>query len=71
MKYGFLMGLETAQSVAFAVIPFVINTGGLEAVDAYYRTLDAITADDVRAAAARYLVDTGLNVVTMVQGGVR
>jgi zinc protease len=71
LKYGFLMGLETAQSVAFAMIPFVINTGGPEAVEDYYRTLDAITADDVRAAARRYLVDTGQTVVTMVQGGAR
>jgi zinc protease len=71
MKYGFLMGLETAQSVAFAMISFVINTGGVEAVEDYYRTLDAVTADDVRTAARRYLVDPGLTVVTMVQGGAR
>jgi zinc protease len=71
LKYGFLMGLETAQSVAFAMIPFVVNTGGVEAVEDYYRTLDAVTADDVRAAARRYLVDPGLTVVTMVQGGAR
>jgi zinc protease len=71
MKYGFLMGLETAQSVAFAMISFVINTGGVEAVEDYYRTLDAVTPDDVRAAARRYLVETGLTAVTMVQGGAR
>jgi zinc protease len=71
MKYGFLMGLETAQSVAFAMISFVVNTGGVEAVEDYYRTLEAVTAEDVRAAAARYLVDGGLTVVTMVQGGAR
>jgi len=67
MKYGFLMGLETAQNTAFSVIPVVVNTGGIEAVDDYYRTLDAVTADDVREAARRFLVDRSLTVVTMVQ----
>ncbi|MDH3496022.1 MAG: insulinase family protein [Gemmatimonadota bacterium] len=67
MKYGFLMGLETAQNVAFAMIPFVVNTGGVEAVDDYYQTLDAVTAEDVRAAARRYLVADGRTIVTMVQ----
>ena len=69
MKYGFLMGLETAQNVAFAMMPYVINTSGIEAVNEYYRTLDALTRDDLREAARRYLVDSGKTVVTMVQAG--
>ena len=69
LKYGFLMGLETAQNIAFALIPYVVNTGGIEAVDAYYRTLDTITPEDLRAAAERFLVDSGKTVVTMVQAG--
>ena len=56
-KYGFLMGLETAQDVAFSVIRPSINTGGIEAIDDYYRTLDALTPEDVREAASRFLVD--------------
>jgi len=69
MKYGFLMGLETAQNVAFSLMTFVINTGGIEAVNDYYRTLDSITAEDIRAAAQEYLIETGKTVVTMVQAG--
>jgi zinc protease len=67
MKYGFLMGLETAQSVAFSMMTNVINTGGIESVNEYYRTLDAVTPEDIRAAARRYLVDSGKTVVLMVQ----
>jgi zinc protease len=67
MKYGFLMGLETAQQVAFSMIGYVIRTGGIEAVEDYYRTLDAVTAEDVRAAAQQWLVDSGKTTVTMVQ----
>jgi zinc protease len=33
MKYGFLMGLETAQQIAFSMIGYVIRTGGIEAVE--------------------------------------
>jgi zinc protease len=69
MRYGFLMGLETAQNVAFRLIRYVINTGGIEAVNDYYRTLDTITAEDVRDAARQYLLENGRTVVTMVQAG--
>jgi zinc protease len=69
MKYGFLMGLETAQNVAFAMIPFVINTGRIETVDEYYRTLDSVTAEDVREAARSYLIDRAKTVVLMIQEG--
>jgi zinc protease len=67
MKYGFLMRLETAQQVAFSTIGYVINTGGIEAIEDYYRTLDAVTAEDIRAAAQRWLVENGKTVVVMVQ----
>jgi len=66
-KYGFLMGLETAQDVAFAMIPFAVNTGRIETVNDYYGMLDAVTAEDVQAAARRYLTENGRTVVTMVQ----
>jgi zinc protease len=67
MKYGFLMGLETAQDVAFSTIPFVINTGGVEAVEDYFRTLDAVTPEHVRRAARQFLIDSGRTTITMVQ----
>jgi zinc protease len=67
MKYGYLMSLETAQSVAFSLISVVVNTGRIEAVNDYYRTLDAVTAEDVREAARRFLVDRSMTVVTMIQ----
>jgi zinc protease len=67
LKYGFLMRLGTAQSIAFSMISFVVNTGGIEAVEQYYRTLDAVTPADVQAAARRWLVDDALTVVTLVQ----
>ncbi len=67
MRYRYLMDLETAQQVAFSLTRYVVNTGTLEAVNDYYWTLSTITADDVREAARRVLVDSGRTTVTMVQ----
>jgi zinc protease len=67
MKYGFLMRLETAQNVAFALIQPVVDTGGIEAVNDYYRTLESLTPEDVRDAARAVLVDRGLTKVTLLQ----
>ncbi|MGD2071622.1 MAG: pitrilysin family protein [Gemmatimonadota bacterium] len=67
MKYGFLMGLETAQDAAFALIGTVIDTGTAEALNRYYETLESVTPEDVREAARRYLVEQKLTDVTLVQ----
>lgn len=67
MKYGFLMGLENAQDIAFSLIGFVVNTGGIEAVQTYYDTLEGLTADDLREAARQYLVPERRTTVTMIQ----
>ena len=69
LKYGFLMGLETAQDVAFAVMPTIVNTGRLEPLEDYFRTLEAVTPEDLREAARKYLVDTSRTTITMVQEG--
>jgi zinc protease len=66
IKYGALMGMETAQDVAFAVMQSVVSTGKIDAFDEYFKTLDSVTAEDLRAAARKYLVDTGRTTITMV-----
>jgi zinc protease len=69
MKYGFLMSMETAQGVCFALRPIVVFTGGIEAVEDFYRTLDSITPEDVRAAANRFLVENGRTTITLLPAG--
>ncbi len=66
MKYGFLMSLETAQGICFALRSIVVFTGGIEAIETYYRTLDSITPEDVRAAANKYFVDNSRTTVTLM-----
>lgn len=67
LKYGYLMGLETAQNVAFSLMQVVINTGGIEAIEDYYTALEAVTPEDLREAAKKYLVPTGRTTVIMAQ----
>lgn len=69
IKYGMLMGMETAQDVAFAVMQAIVSTGKLEALDDYMRTLESLTPEDLRDAARKYLIDSGRTTITMVQEG--
>jgi len=68
-KYGFLMRLETAQDIAFSATQAIVATGRLEALDQYYRTLEAVTPEHVRAAARKYLGEGARTTVTMLQEG--
>lgn len=65
LRYGFLMNLETAQGVAFSLIDVVVPTGGIEAVNDYYATLDSVTPQDIKAAAVQYLVPNHRTIVTL------
>jgi zinc protease len=69
LKYGFLMGLESAQDVAMAMMWPIVYTGKLEAIEDYYKTLESLTPEDLRDAARKYLVDSGRTTITMVQEG--
>jgi zinc protease len=55
LRYGFLMGLQTPDSVAARVAPFVALHGDLRGLDRLYATYAAIAPADVRQAAERYL----------------
>jgi zinc protease len=55
LKYGFLMGLQTPDSVAARVAQFLAVGGDLTGIDQLYETYATITPADVQAAAQRYL----------------
>jgi zinc protease len=55
LKYSFLMGLTTPESVAARVAQAVAVSGDLHGLDQLYATYAAITPADVQAAAERYL----------------
>ena len=55
LRYGFLMGLTTPDSVAARVAQLIAVSGDLRGLDRLHATYAAITPADVRAAAERYL----------------
>jgi zinc protease len=55
LRYGFLMGLQTPESLAARITPFIALHGDLRGLDQLYATYEAIAPADVRAAAQQYL----------------
>ncbi len=55
LKYGFLMSLQTPESVAARVAQFLALNGDLSGIDKLYATYATITPADVQAAAQRFL----------------
>lgn len=64
-RYGFLTALTTPDGVASSLARIVAHTGDVTAIDAQYETLAHVTPDDVRLAAARWLVRDGATVATL------
>jgi zinc protease len=54
-RYGFLMGLDTPGGTAGSLARTIALTGGIEAINTLYNTLDGLTPEDIRAAAQKYL----------------
>jgi zinc protease len=55
LRYSYLLRLDTPGSVASRLARTIALTGGIEAVDQLYATMDKLTPEDIRAAAQRYL----------------
>ena len=67
LKYEFLMGLQTPESIARRLTRYVGVTGGLEGVETLYRTYESITPGDVQNAARLYLDSTRRTVAILRQ----
>ena len=67
LHYGFLMSLQTPDSVASRLAPFVGLTGNLDGVRELYETYAAVTPADVQAAAERYL-DADRRTIAVLKG---
>jgi zinc protease len=68
LKYDFLMSLDTPDHVASSLARIIAVTGGLDAIDQMYETIETITPEDVRAAAENLFIDERRTVATL-EGG--
>lgn len=55
VRYDFLMDLDTPDKVAGSLARFIAMTGGIEAVDALFATMQQVTPEDVQKAAQKFL----------------
>ncbi len=68
MKYSFLMRLDTPQSVASSLTRIVAMTGGIDAVNQLYASIEKVTPEDIINAANRFLVKQKRTVVVLKGG---
>jgi zinc protease len=54
LRYSFLMGLQNADDVAGNLARFIAITGGVEAINQFYQTLQQTTPQDIQQAAQRF-----------------
>jgi zinc protease len=64
-KYAFARTLDSTERIAAVVSRYAAYTRSYHTVNAYYRTLDALTPADLQAAATRYFTDAGMIVTTL------
>ena len=67
MKYQFLMGLDTADSVANTMAHYLALTNDPETVNRVYELYDAVTVEDVCSLAKKYFRPENRTIVTLTQ----
>lgn len=65
LKYSFASGLDSSRGIARMMSGYLHYNHDPEAVNKYYRSLAAVTAEDIRDAANRYFVDSNRTTLTM------
>ena len=64
-RYGFLRALDNTDAIAAAIARFAHYERSYDTINKYFRTLAAVTPDDIQAAANRYFTDRNLVVTTL------
>ncbi|KAA0255152.1 MAG: insulinase family protein [Chlorobiota bacterium] len=65
MKYQFLMGLDSPESVASVLPVFITLTGDINVIEEYFSALMAVTPEDIKRAVNRYFVKENRNQVIL------
>jgi zinc protease len=74
MKYSFAMSIDNPSTIANSLSTFVTLAGDPESLNRLYALYEKVSVEDLKAAAAKYYVPSGLTVATIsadAQGGVK
>ena len=66
-RYAFARTLDSTERIASVLSRYVVYRRSFGTVNAFYRTLDTVTAADVQAAARKYFTDPGMIVTTLAK----
>jgi zinc protease len=66
-RYAFARTLDSTERIASVVSNFASYGRSYGTVNTYYRTLDALSADDLQSAARKYFTDAGMIVTTLAK----
>ena len=67
-RYSLARSIDSTERVASVVASYIPYRRSYQTVNAYFRTLDSLTPDDLQAAAQKYFTDSGLVVTTLSHG---
>jgi zinc protease len=74
MKYSYAMSIDNPSGIANSLSTFITLIGDPESLNRLYALYEKVTVEDLKAAAAKYYVPSGLTVATIsadAQGGVK
>jgi zinc protease len=74
LKYSFAMRIDNPSTIANALCSYITLTGDPESLNRLYAMYDNVTVADVKAAAVKYFVPSGLTISTIsadAEGGVK
>lgn len=64
-KYAFARTLDSTERIAAVLSRYAAYRRSFDTVNEYYRTLDALTPEDLQAAAGKYFTEAGMVVTTL------
>jgi zinc protease len=65
LRYSFALSLDSSEAIASTLAPYIALRGTPETINKLYALYDRITPEDIRAAAAKYFVDSNRTIVTL------
>ena len=68
LRYQFALGLDNSEAIAGVLAQYVALRRTPETINRIYDLYGRVTPEDVRAAARKYLVDSGRTTVTLTGG---
>jgi zinc protease len=65
LKYSYAMGIDNPSAIANSVSHYIYLTGDPESVNRLYALYDKVTIEDVKMAASKYFIESGLTIGTI------